>query len=447
MDFKNEYNSKLITAKEAAAMVKDNMWIDYAWGASTPVAFDHALAERLDELNEIKVRGGVLMWVPEIFKKDPDGEKVVWNSWHASGPERTRINTTQGGFYAPLRYSELPKWYRENCEVNIAVITTTPMNKHGMFNFGLNASHLYAVVEKADIVILEINEKMPTCLGGFEHEVSIEKVDYIIEGDNPDIATLPKGGFNEVDEAVAKQIVEEIPNGATLQLGIGGMPNAVGLMIGESDIKDLGVHTEMYVDAFVALAKKGKITGAKKNIDRFRQAYGFAAGSAEMYEYMDNNSAVMAAPVNYTNDARVIAQLDNFISINSAVNVDLFGQVSSESSGYRHISGAGGQLDFVLGAYLSKGGKSFICLPSTYTNKKTGKSVSNIVPNFDTGSAITAARPNTNWIVTEHGKFNCKGKSTWERAEGLINISAPEFRDDLIKEAEKMNVWRNSNKR
>lgn len=447
MDFKKEYASKLISAKEAAAMVKDNMWLDYAWAGNTPVAFDHALAERLDELNEIKVRGGVLLWEPEILKKDPNGEKVVWNSWHAGGPDRARINTTPGGFYAPLRYSELPKWYRENCDVNIAIIAATPMNKHGMFNFGLNCSHLYAVIEAADVVIIEVNEKLPTCLGGFEHEVSIDKVDYIIEGDNPDLATLPKGGFNEVDKAVAKQIVEEIPNGATLQLGIGGMPNAVGLMIGESDLKDLGVHTEMYVDAFVELSKKGKINGSKKNIDRFRQVYGFAAGSQDMYDYMDMNSQVMAAPVSYTNDARVISQIDNFVSINSAVNVDLFGQVSSESAGYRHISGAGGQLDFVLGAYLSKGGKSFICLPSTYTNKKTGKSVSNIVPNFATGSAITAARPNTHWVVTEHGKFNCKGKSTWERAEGLINISAPEFRDDLIKEAEKMNIWRNSNKR
>lgn len=447
MDFKKEYDSKLISAKEAAAMVKDDMWLDYAWAGNTPRAFDKALADRLDELNEIKVRGGVLLHEPEIFKKDPDGEKVVWISWHSGGPDRGRINNTPGGFYAPLRYSELPRWYRENCEVNIAIVSTTPMNKHGMFNFGLDCSHLYAMLEVADIVIVEVNENMPTCLGGFEHEISIDKVDYIIEGDNPEIPTLPKGGFNEVDEAVAKQIVEEIPNGATLQLGIGGMPNAVGLMIAESDIKDLGVHTEMYVDAFVELSRKGKITGAKKNLDRFRQVYGFAAGSKDMYEYMDMNSQVMAAPVSYTNDARIISQLDNFVSINSAVNVDLFGQVSSESTGYRHISGAGGQLDFVLGAYLSKGGKSFICLPSTYTNKKTGKSVSNIVPSFATGSAITAARPNTHWVVTEHGKFNCKGKSTWERAEGLINIAAPEFRDDLIKEAEKNNIWRNSNKR
>ena len=321
------------------------------------------------------------------------------------------------------------------------------MDKHGNFNFGLNASHLRAVTEVADKVIIEINENMPTCLGGFEHEINIKDVDYIIEGENPEIAALPKGSFGEVDKKVAELIVEEIPNGATLQLGIGGMPNAVGSLIADSDLKDLGVHTEMYVDAFVDMAKKGKITGAKKNIDRFRQVYGFAAGSKDMYEYLNFNADAMAAPVSYTNDARIISQIDNFVSINNAVNIDLFGQVSSESSGARHISGAGGQLDFVLGAYLSKGGKSFICLSSKFMNKKTGKEESRIVPNFETFSAITAARPNTHWLVTEYGKFNCKGKSTWQRAEGIINLAAPEFREDLIKEAEKMNIWRRTNKR
>lgn len=446
MDYKKKYEEKLITAAEAAKLVKSGDWIDYGWTAGTSYLVDKELAKRVDELEDINVYGGVLMRKPAIFDADPEGKVFTWNSWHAGGAERKRINAGYGGFYAPLRYSELPKWVRENCHIDIAFIPVTPMNKHGYFNFGLNASHLYAVIETAKTVVLEVNENLPRCLGGFEADVHIDQVDYIVEGKNPAMPELPSGGWTDVDETVAKMIVEEIPNGACLQLGIGGMPNAVGSIIANSDLKDLGVHTEMYVDAFVDMSKNGKITGAKKSIDRFRQTYAFAAGTQKLYDFLDDNPECMAAPVDYTNAAANIARLDNFVSINNAVNVDLWGQVSSESSGYKHISGAGGQLDFVLGAYLSKGGKSFICLTSTFTDK-SGKVHSRIVPNFDTGSAITAARPNTHWVVTEYGKFNAKGMTTWQRAEGLINLAHPDFREELIEEADKMGIWRPSNKR
>lgn len=445
MDYKKVYEEKLITAAEAAKLVKSGDWVDYGWTAGTPYDVDLELAKRKDELEDVKVRGGVLMRKPAIFDADPTGETFTWNSWHAGGPERKHINAGKGGFYAPLRYSELPKWYRQNLKVDVAIIPVTPMNKHGYFNFGLNASHLYAAMEIADTVIVEVNESLPYCLGGYETDIHVDEVDYIVEGTNPAMPELPAGGWGEVDEKVAELVVEEIPDGATLQLGIGGMPNAIGSLIADSDLKDLGVHTEMYVDAFVDMAMKGKLTGAKKNIDRFRQTYAFAAGSAKLYEYLDNNPAAMAAPVDYTNSAATISQLDNFISINNAVNVDLWGQVSSESAGFKHISGAGGQLDFVLGAYLSEGGKSFICLASTFGKGDNIKST--IVPTFATGSAITAARPNTHWIVTEYGKFNAKGMSAWERAEGIINLAHPKFRDELIEEADKMGIWRKSNKK
>ena len=208
-----------------------------------------------------------------------------------------------------------------------------------------------------------------------------------------------------------------------------------------------GQTAEMYVDAFVEMTLKGKVNGSKKNVDRFRQAYAFAAGSKKLYEFLDNNAQAMAVPVDYTNDARVVGSIDNFISINNAVNIDLYGQVSSESTGYKHISGTGGQLDFTLGAYLSKGGKGFICLSSKFFNKKIDKEESRVVSEFPRGSVISVPRPCTHYLVTEYGIFNCKGRSTWERAEGIINLAAPEFRDDLIKDAEKMGIWRNSNKR
>ena len=446
MDFQKEYAKKLTTATEAVKVVKSGDWVDYGWTTGTPDALDRALAARTDELSDVKVRGGILLKLPAIFEREDAGEHFCWNSWHMSGIERKLINRGCA-YYAPIRYSELPRYYREHItHSNVVMIQVTTMDNHGYFNFGPNASHLYAACETADYIIVEVNKNMPRCLGGFEEGIHISKVDAIVEGDNPAIGEMGGGAAaTDVDKAVAKLIVEEIPNGACLQLGIGGMPNTVGAMIAESDLKDLGVHTEMYVDAFVDIARAGKITGAKKNIDRFRQTYAFGAGTKKMYDYMDENPELMSAPVDYTNDIRTIASLDNFISINNAVDVDLFGQVNAESAGIKHISGAGGQLDFVLGAYLSKGGKSFICCSSAFTTKD-GQMKSRIVPTLAPGSIVTDTRANTHYLVTEYGKVCLKGLSMWERTEKIIGIAHPDFRDELIKEAEKMHIWRRSNK-
>lgn len=446
MGFTELYNQKLVSAEEAVKVVKSGDWVDYAWCTATPVALDKALAARANELTDVKVRGGVLMWAPEIFKVENPAEHFIWNSWHMSGVERKHI-ATGASFYAPIRYSELPRYYRDSeCPSDVVMMQVAPMDQHGYFNFGPSASHLTAVCERAKTIIVEVNENIPQCLGGFEHCIHISQVDMIVQGDNPPIAQLPAGGAaTEVDQAVAKLIVEEIPNGACLQLGIGGMPNAVGSLIADSDLKDLGVHTEMYVDAFVDIAKAGKINGSKKNIDRFRQTYAFGAGTQKLYDYLDNNPACMSAPVDYTNDVRVISSIDNFMSINNAVDFDLFGQVNAESSGTKHISGAGGQLDFVLGAYLSKGGKSFICCSSTYQTKD-GQLKSRIVPTLNSGSIVTDTRTNVHYLVTEFGKVNLKGLSTWQRAEAIISIAHPDFREQLIQEAEKMHIWKRSNK-
>ena len=327
------------------------------------------------------------------------------------------------------------------------MIQVAPMDKHGYFNFGPSASHLAAVCETGKKVIVEVNKNMPRCLGGFEEGVHITDVDMIVEGNNPPIRQMGSGGApSEIDETVAKLIVEEIPNGACLQLGIGGMPNAVGSLIAQSDLKDLGVHTEMYVDGFVDMAAAGKLSCAKKNIDKGRQVFAFGAGTQKMYDYMDDNPALMSAPVGYTNDTRVIAQIDNFISINNAVDLDLTGQINAESAGTKHISGAGGQLDFVLGAYLSNGGKSFICCSSTFTTR-SGELKSRILPTLNPGSTVTDTRTNTHYLVTEYGKVCLKGLSTWERAEAIISVAHPQFREELIKEAEKLKIWRTSNRR
>ena len=446
MDFSEEYRQKLTSADEAVKVIKSGDWVDYGWCTNTVDALDKALAKRTDELKDINLRGGILLKPLAVFEREDAGEHFTWNSWHMGGYERKLINRGCA-YYAPIRYSELPRYYRElDCPDDVAMFQVAPMDKHGYFNFGPSASHLGAMCETAKHIIVEVNENMPRCLGGTENGIHISKVNAIVEGENPPIGELGAGvPATEIDQKVARLIVDQIPNGACLQLGIGGMPNAVGSLIAESDLKDLGVHTEMYVDAFVDIAKAGKITGAHKNIDRFRQVYGFGAGTKKMYDYLDENPELMSAPVSYTNDIRSIAALDNFISINNCVDIDLFGQVSSESSGIKHISGAGGQLDFVLGAYLSNGGKSFICCSSTFTDKQ-GVKHSRIRPTLAEGSIVTDTRANTHYVVTEYGMVNVKGLSSGQKAEALISIAHPDFRDELIAEAEKMHIWRRSNK-
>ena len=445
MDYKVMYQDKLTTADEAVQIVKDGDWVDYGWCVGTPDVLDQAMAKRLPEMKDVNFRGGVLMRVPAIFQIEDPTAHMTWNSWHMSGIERKFI-ATGAGFYGSMRYSELPRFYREHIgHVDVAMLQVASMDQHGYFSFGPQASHLRAVCDVADKIIVEVNENMPRTLGGMEDCIHISEVDMIVEGNNapmPEMGSIPA---TDVDRKVAELIVPEIPNGACLQLGIGGMPNTVGSMIADSDLKDLGVHTEMYVDAFVDIANAGKINGSKKMIDRGRQAYAFAAGTKKLYDYLDNNPQCASMPVDYTNDVGIIASIDNFISINNAVDIDLFGQVNAESAGIKQISGTGGQLDFVMGAYLSKGGKSFICMASTF-KQKDGTIASRIRPTLSNGSIVTDPRSATHYVCTEYGMVCLKGKSSWERAEALISIAHPDFREQLIADAEKMHIWRRSNR-
>ena len=444
MDYQALYQSKLTTPAEAVKLVKSGDWVDYTWCTNHPVELDKALAARAHELTDVKVRGGVTMWMPEIAKADDAGDHFAWHSWHCSGVDR-KIIAKGMGWFSPIRYSELPRYYRENIDVDVVMMQVPPMDEHGNFSLSLAPSHLYDMCAKAKHVIVEVNENLPVVYGLYKSEINIQDVDYVVEGSNPPVAELGSAAPSDIDIAVANLIVPEIPNGACLQLGIGGMPNAVGAMIAQSDLKDLGVHTEMYVDGFVDIAMAGKINGKNKTRDYGRQVFAFAAGSKKLYDYVNRNPDVMGAPVDYTNDVQVIAQLDKFISINNAVDLDLFGQVNAESAGIKHISGTGGQLDFVMGAYLSKGGKSFICLSSTMKGKD-GTVKSRIVPTLTPGSIATDPRSCVQYIVTEYGMVNLKGLSTWQRAEALISIAHPQFQDELVKEAEKMGIWRRTNK-
>ena len=445
-EFLGMYQSKLTTAEEAVKVIKSGDWVDYGFCNTHPHVLDEALARRAPELEDVKVRGGIALWKPAIFDIEEPAKHIIYNSHHTSGFERKHIDTG-ACFYEPMRYSELPRYYYDHINPpDVAMIQVGPMDKHGYFNFGVSASHMKAICDTAKILIVEVNQNMPRCLGGFGESVHISDVDMIVEGRNDPMGQLLSAVPTEIDKAVAKQVVERIPNGACLQLGIGGMPNAVGMLLCESDLKDMSVHTEMYVEAFVDLSLCGKISGANKSIDHGRQTYSFAAGSQRVYDFLDDNRMCMAAPVSYVNDIRTIAAIDNFMSINNAVDIDLYGQVSSETSGIRHISGAGGQQDFVLGAYLSNGGKSFICLSSTF-KKKDGTLASRIRPTLVEGSIVTDTRVNTMYVVTEYGCVNLKGLSSWERAEALISIAHPVFREELIQAAQKQKIWHPNNKR
>ncbi|MBR2045120.1 MAG: butyryl-CoA:acetate CoA-transferase [Agathobacter sp.] len=444
MNFIDEYNRKKVTADEAVKIINSGDWVDYGFSVTTVDALDQALAKRTDELENVHLRGAILPKIPAVFERADAGEHFSWNSWHFSGYERQLANRGLA-FYAPISYSELPRYYRDmDNPSRIVMMQVAPMDQDGYFNFGPSASHLAAACERAEHIIVEVNQNVPYCFGGTEAGVHISKVDYIVEGNNPPVSPFGTGAApSEVDKAIAQQIVEHIPNGACLQLGIGGMPNAVGTLIANSDLKELGVHTEIYSDGFVDIANAGKITGQHKTLDPGRQTFVFAAGTQKVYDYIHNNPEMLSAPADYVNDIRNIAMQDNLISINNCVDIDLYGQVSSESSGFKQITGAGGQLDFVLGAYLSKGGKSFICCSSTFTDKQ-GILHSRIRPTLTPGSAVTATRACVQYVATENGMVNLKGLSTWQRAEAIISIAHSAFRDELIKEAEKMGIWRRS---
>ena len=445
MDFSHEYRQKLVSAEAAVQVVKSGDWVDYGFGVTQPVLLDAALARRKEELQDIKVRGTLAVKPRQIVEVDQKREVFTYSSWHFTGYER-KLHDRGLCNYIPLLYRNKPRLYRNELQVDVAMIAVAPMDKHGYFNFSLTNSATKAILDTAKIVIVEINEKLPYAMGGREECVHISEVDYIVEGGTTELVELPITESDEVDQKVASLIAEDIVDGATIQLGIGGMPNAVGNLIAQSDVKDLGMHTEMLVDAYLTLYEQGKLTNRRKALDKGKGAWTFCLGSRKLYEWVDANPFLAAYPVDYTNDPAVIAQIDNFISVNNCVEVDLYGQICAESAGVRQISGTGGQLDFVTGSYLSRGGKSFVCFRSSAMDKKSGRNSSRVVPTLPTGGIVTDPRTQVHFLVTEWGKVNLAGCSTWERAEKIISIAHPDFRDNLIKEAEKMNIWRRSNK-
>jgi len=448
MNFNTMYKTKLTTPDEAVKFIKSGDWVDYGIGANVPFVLDKALADRADQLEDINVRILICIRPLEIMKANDILSKRVFtlNSWHFTSLEREYAKKGYA-FYIPVRYVEVPDLYRcdkDIEQVDVLMIQVAPMDKNGFFNFGPSNSHIIEIAKRAKYTVLEVNDHMPIVNGLYDESIHISEVDAIVEYSS-ELSTISNPKPDKIDHQIASLILNEISNGATLQLGIGGMPNAVGELIASSDLKDIGIHSEFYVDSIMRMTKAGIVNGSRKSINRGKQVFTFAIGSSELYEYMNENSQLLSAPVDYVNSPSVIASIDNFISINNAIEIDIYGQVNAESVGFRHISGTGGQLDFMIGAYNSFGGKSFIALSSTYTNR-SGQVKSRIIPNISQ-SRVTDPYTAVHYVVTEYGMFNLKGKASWQRAEGLINIAHPDYRDDLIQAAEKQGIWRQSNKR
>ena len=444
IDAGSMYRAKLRTPEQAVRAVRSGDWVDYSTNVCFPTLLDRALAARRDELWDVKIRGNLCFGPIEAVEQDPSREHFMYNSWHCSGYERKLCDRGLCN-YIPMIFRNLVPYYRHFLTVNVAMMCVTPMDKHGYFNLSCAGGVAKGILDKADVVILEVNERLPHILGGFDESIHISEVDMVVEGEHPPLPEFPIDPPTPEDIRIAEHILPHIVDGATLQLGIGSMPNVVGQRLCESDLRDLGMHTELCGDAYYELWRAGKLTNRRKTSQPGKGVTGIVFGSRPLYEWVDRNPGVVVEPLEYVNAAETIARQENMVSINNCIAVDLYGQVSSESAGFRHISGTGGSLDYLTGAAMSRGGKAFVCMTSTYTDSG-GRRHSRIVPYFH-GDIITNPRSQGYYIVTEYGAVNLTGRCTWERAELLISIAHPDYWQELINAAEQQKIWRRSNRR
>ncbi|MBZ4653908.1 MAG: 4-hydroxybutyrate coenzyme transferase [Peptococcaceae bacterium] len=425
------YKKKLTSPEEIVGQIKSGDVCCCPSALGEPAALVEALAERALREDITGITHHMLLACRKWKYLSPElAGRIIHVAWFTSGAARPAVQEGRAD-YMPNFYHEVPRYWREYREPDVFYAMVSPMDKHGYFSFGVAASEPRAQMSRAKKIFLEVNQYMPRVHGSaFVH---ISEVDALCEAHIP-LPELPSEPLSEIDIIMGNSIAEMIPDGATIQLGIGGIPNAVGKALMTK--KDLGIHSEMFTDSMVDLIEAGVVTNKKKNINTGKSIASFAFGSRRMYDYLDDNPGVEFHPVDYVNEPTIIGLNDNFISINACLEVDLLGQVCSESIGPKNFSGTGGQVDFVRGANRSKGGKAFIAMYSTAKNN----TISKIKPMLTEGAVVTTSKNDVDYIVTEYGIAKLKGKTASERAKALIAIAHPNFREELTFAARKMNL-------
>lgn len=425
----SDYRKKLTTPEKAVESIADGSTVVPGLNAAEPPALLKAIADRLrnDDLKTIKFYSFNAQKHAMSTVLAPDlSDCVEAYSWFASSSVRSSMSVGLN-YFIPAYFHEVPRLVQEFMDVDVAVTTVSPMDRSGYFSLGTSCDYTSSAARHCRTLIVEVNENMPRVFG--ESLLHVSEVDAIVENTVPLLELKPPMPKPE-DAIIGKIIAEMVPDGATLQLGIGNLPNAVAQYL--MDHQNLGVHSELFVMGMVDLVEKGVINGSKKSLHPWKHVFTTALGDRRMYEFMNDNPAIESYSASYMLDPAVIARNDSMISINSILEVDLLGQCNAEYLAGSQFSGVGGQLDFVRGAFKAKGGKSILAF---YSTAKNGE-VSRVVPRFKTGTAISTPRMDVHYLVTEYGAINLKGKSTRDRVLDIISIAHPKFRDELLRAAE-----------
>lgn len=429
------YKEKLRSADEAAKLINTGDQIVAPLSNGQPLALINAVAKRIknNELTDITYVSGVDVRWFDLYHPDLKGKVLIDSGFVAPA---TRHGVTEGIFtYTPCRLGETVDMVTRCRSCDISTLVVSPMDKHGFFSTGCNVDWGWetAKISNPRHIIVEVNENMPRTYGN--NQIHISQVSAVIENHIP-LFELPEIPLTKEDEMIGQYIAEMVEDGSCIQIGIGGMPNAIAKFL--KDKKDLGIHSEMLTDTMVDLYHAGAVTCEKKNFMPYKWIGSFALGTRKLYDFIDENPMVEMHSTKFVNDPYIIGQNDNMVSVNATLEVDLTGQCASESISFRQYTGTGGQLDFVQGAWRSKGGKSFLTLYSTYTDKE-GNVKSKIVPTLTNGIFTTVSRTDVQYVVTEYGVAYLKGQNLRTRVKELVRIAHPDFRDWLLFEARKMN--------